>query len=80
MFAILALKGKNSHLDLSMYKVFERKIFKTMVLLISCLIISWLSLLFFQVFGEYAFLIMITITFAALISRVKPKFGSKKDK
>ena len=61
-------------------KIFKNKIFKTIVLLISCLIISWLSLLFFQVFGEYAFLIMITITFAALISRVKPKFGSKKDK
>ena len=61
-------------------KIFKNKIFKTMVLLISCLVISWLSLLSFQVFGEYAFLIMITITFAALISRVKPKFGSKKDK
>lgn len=61
-------------------KIFKNKIFKTMVLLISCLVISWLSLLFFQVFGEYAFLIMITITFAALISRVKPKSGSKKDK
>lgn len=63
-----------------MHKIFEHKIFKAAVFLISCLIISWLSLFFFQTFGEYAFLIMITITFSALISRVKPNFGSKKDK
>lgn len=63
-----------------MHKIFKNKIFKATVLLISCFIISWLSLLFFRVLGEYAFLIIFTITFAALISRVKPKFGSKKDK
>ena len=53
------------------------KFFKGAIILIACLIISALSLLFFQTFGDYAFLIMIVITLLALIQRVKPKFGNK---
>ncbi len=50
---------------------------KNLLFLIAAIVIFFLSLLFFQIFGNYAFLIMIVITFFALISRVKPKFGSK---
>ena len=50
---------------------------KNIIVLIACLLIAGLSLIFFQTFGDYAFLIMMAITFFALISRVKPKFGGK---
>ncbi len=50
---------------------------KNIIVLVACILIAGLSLFFFQTFGNYAFLIMIVITFFALISRVKPKFGSK---
>ncbi len=49
---------------------------KNIIILIACVIIAGLSLVFFRFFGDYAFLIMIVITFLALISRVKPKFGN----
>ena len=50
---------------------------KNIIILIACIIIAGLSLVFFQTFGDYAFLIMTVATFLALISRVKPKFGGK---
>ncbi len=50
---------------------------KNLLFLIAAIVIFWLSLLFLQTFGNYAFLIMIVIIFFALISRVKPKFGGK---
>ena len=50
---------------------------KNIIVLIACLLIAGLSLLFFQKLGDYAFLIMMAITFLALISSVKPKFGGK---
>lgn len=48
-----------------------------LLFLIAAIVICGLSLLFFQKLGNYAFLIMTVITFFALISRVKPKFGGK---
>jgi len=53
------------------------KITKNILILTVCLLIAGLSLFFFQNLGNYAFLIMIAVTFLALISRVKPKFGNK---
>jgi uncharacterized membrane protein YgaE (UPF0421/DUF939 family) len=53
------------------------RFFKGILILIACLIIAALSALFFQTFGDYAFLIMIVITLLALMQRVKPKFGNK---
>jgi hypothetical protein len=50
---------------------------KNILILTVCLLIAGLSLFFFQNLGNYAFLIMIVITFLALISRVKPKFGNE---
>ncbi len=50
---------------------------KNLLFLIAAIVIFWLSLIAFQVLGNYAFLIMIVITFAALLFRVKPKFGGK---
>ena len=38
----------------------------------------YLSLVAFQVLGNYAYLLMIIITFAVLLSHIdKPKFGGK---
>ena len=58
------------------------KFIKGILILIVCLIISALSLLFFQTFEMYSFTIMLIIAIALLLSRVgKPKFGNKdKDK
>lgn len=53
------------------------KLIKGVFILIACIIISALSLLFFQTFGNYAFSIMTAITFLGLMTRVKPKFGNK---
>jgi len=50
---------------------------KNIFILIACGLIVWLSLVAFQFLGNYAFLIMIVITVALLLSGVKPKFGGK---
>ncbi len=47
------------------------------IILVACGLIVWLSLIAFQVLGNYAFLIMIVIAIALLLSGVKPKFGGK---
>ncbi len=50
---------------------------KNIFILIACGLIVWLSLITFQVLDNYAFLIMIVIAIALLLSGVKPKFGNK---
>ncbi len=50
---------------------------KNIIILVICGLIVWLSLIVFQVLGNYAFLIMIVITVVGLMSGVKPKFGNK---
>ena len=53
------------------------KLIKGVFILIACIIISALSLLFFQTFGNYAFSIITAITFMGLMTKVKPKLGNK---
>ncbi|BBA34424.1 uncharacterized protein sS8_2472 [Methylocaldum marinum] len=50
---------------------------KNILILIACGLIVWLSLIAFQILGNYAFLIMIVITIVGLMSGVKPKFGNR---
>ena len=51
---------------------------KGILILILSIIIVYLSLVAFQVLGNYAFLLMIVITLAVLLSRIdKPRFGGK---
>lgn len=50
---------------------------KNILILIACGLIVWLSLITFQILGNYAFLIMIVITIVGLMSGVKPKFGNR---
>ncbi len=54
---------------------------KNIIILVGCGIIVWLSLLAFRALDSYAFLIMVVVAVALLLSRIsKPKFGNKKSK
>ena len=53
------------------------KFIKWILIVIACIIISAVSLLFFQTFGNYAFSIMTAITFLGLTLKIKPKLGNK---
>lgn len=50
---------------------------KNIFIVIACGLLVWLSLIVFQILGNYAFLIMIVIAVVGLTSGVKSKFGGK---
>ena len=52
---------------------------KNIKLLIGCIVVTALSWAVLHFLGQYAFLLMLVITVALLVSKVgKPKFGQKK--
>ncbi|MFU2508843.1 MAG: hypothetical protein ACTH4U_12205 [Pseudoalteromonas prydzensis] len=52
---------------------------KNIFFIIACVFLVVLAWGIFQLFGKYAFLIMLLITVAVLIAKVgKPKFSNKK--
>jgi hypothetical protein len=51
---------------------------KNILFLLACVVLAALAWGAFQVFGQYAFLIMLVITMAALLAKVgKAKFGNR---
>ncbi len=52
---------------------------KNINFIFACIIISAIAWGFFQIFGQYTFLIMLIITIALLLAKAgKAKFGNKK--